>query len=219
MRACPIARVALPERTGLARRLMAVVLSCLLPLPAGAQAHRSAEPIQIRITGANSYEMPGVIKIERDQITGRPRTTTDRFVRFSASDGGRRLAVPEPGSRSTGLAQAIADGLIAIVPDHERETLYVPLDAIAKIEVGRVPRSRAAWTTTGVVAGIGAFVLVSGAFLHMCGDEGGCGGGGALFTLGVGGGIAAAAAVASIGRTRWRVVSVGELNQALPGEP
>ncbi len=193
------------------RRLVATFLACLLPLPVGAQAPSSAKPIRVRITGTRAYEIPGVIKIESDQIAGRPSTTTDRFIQFARSDGGQILTVLRPGGRLTGKPSAIADGLLDFTPDGESKSVTVPLDAIAKIEIARVPPSRAVWTTTGVFAGIGAFLLISWAFLNACGDEGGCGGGAALFGLSVGGGIAAAAAVASNGRTRWQVVTADEL--------
>jgi|WetSurMetagenome_2_1015567.scaffolds.fasta_scaffold195028_2 hypothetical protein len=201
------------------RRLVALLLICLMPLPVLAQAQPSPKPVRVRITGQETYQVPGVIEIQEDRISGRPAATTDRFVQFNRSADGRLLSVPRPRQGVAGHATAISDGLLAFIPDRESERLYVPLDAVAKIEIARVPASRAAWTNVGVFAGIGAFFLIFTTFLTVCGDEGGCGGGFAGYSLSIGGGIAAGTAIRSIGRTRWRVVSLDELGGLFAPSP
>jgi hypothetical protein len=216
------------QAEAISRRLVATFLACLLPLPVGAQAPATREPVHVRITGVDTYEIPGVIKVDRDRVAGRPAVTTDHFIQFAPSDGTRVLTVLRPGGRVTGRPSAIADGLLEFTRDGESRSVSVPLDAIVKIEVARVPPSRAVWTTTGVFSGIGAFLLITSEFLNACGDEGGCGGGAALFGLSIGGGIAVAGSVASLGRTRWHVVAADELAarldpprnpNTLPGAP
>ena len=54
------------------RRLVALFLICLLAVPAGAQGPPAPKPVRVRITGPNTYQVPGVIEIRRDRISGRP---------------------------------------------------------------------------------------------------------------------------------------------------
>jgi hypothetical protein len=116
------------------KRVVAVVLACLLASPAWAQAPSSIPTGRVRITGVSNYEVPGVLKFEASQVIGKPIRITDRFVQFRRAEGGQLLTVLRPRQRLTGRAKPSAGGLLEFIPDGGAETLYVPLDAIAKTE-------------------------------------------------------------------------------------
>jgi hypothetical protein len=116
------------------KRVVALVLACLVALPAGAQEPSPTPTGHVRIMGVSTYEIPGIIKIEGNRVSGRLVRTTDRFVQCRSEGDGRLLTVLLPGKRLTGVSRTIGDGLVEFVLAGEREPLYVPLDAIAKIE-------------------------------------------------------------------------------------
>jgi hypothetical protein len=168
-------RLALTSATNPARQFLAVVLISVLAYPAAAQTPSgSGQPAanamrglsyywsaRVRITGADAYEFPGIIKVERDHIAGIAATVTDLYVQFRAGDEGRMLTVPRPGKRLTGSARVIDGELVEFTLDKEARPLYVPLGAIARTEV--LTRHTEGWSRSTQVA-IWA-VILGGAFL------------------------------------------------------
>jgi len=116
------------------KRVGAVALACLMASPVGAQESSPKAPDRVRITGVSSYEIPGVIKLEGSQISGKAVRIADQFVQFRRPGDRQLLTVPRPGKRLTGKGEVIDDGLFEFVLDQETETLYVPLDSIAETE-------------------------------------------------------------------------------------
>jgi hypothetical protein len=197
------------------RESVAALLVILLALPTEAQTLAGPVEIRIRLTGLERYEAPGFAKIERDRFTGQSIHLTGSFVQWTVPDSPHTRSVLRPAKRITGLALAAHDGLLEFAPEGEREHVYVPLDSLARTEEALVPRDRNAWFQAGLLAGIAVFFLVCKAFLNTCGDEGGCGGGTALFGLSIGGGTAVGALIAQNGRTTWRTVPRSELERRL----
>jgi hypothetical protein len=200
------------------RRLVALLLICLMPLPVLAQAQPSPKPVRVRITAQEIYQVPGVIEIQEDRILGRPAATTDHFVQFNRSADGWLLSVPRPRQPVTGDATAISDGLLAFIPDGESERLYVPLDAIAKIERSHVSHSGAVSSVAGLIAGIATFVVTAFLFLDVCGDSGGCFSGAVYSSIG-GGAFVGGAIGRRMHGQRWEVVSADELDALLSAVP
>jgi hypothetical protein len=116
------------------KRVVALLLACLMAPPAWAQEPSSTPPVRVRITGVNTYEIPGAIKLDRNKVSGLLVRTTDRYVQFRRSEDGQVLTVLKPGQELTGRAKPVSDSLLEFLPDGEKETLFVPLDAIAKTE-------------------------------------------------------------------------------------
>ncbi len=212
---CSSSSVAAPRT----RRFIAVLLIFLLPLPLGAQTPSPKRSVSVRFTGPDSYEVPGVMRLEGDRVFGNAATADSRFVQFRRSDSSRLETIPRPGKRVTGKALAIADGLLEFVPEGNAEHLYVPLDAVVKIEASRVSGSQTKSITAGLYTGVGIFLTTWFALAAFC-DEGQCGNEGALSALWIGGAIAGGAMVGRMVRgQKWRVVSLDELDGALSGTP
>ena len=94
---------------------------------------------RVRITGVGTYEIPGVVKLEGNQISGILVRNTDRYVQVRRSDDGQLLTLLKPQQELTGRAKPVSDSLLEIVPDGEKEALYVPLDAITKTDWPGMP--------------------------------------------------------------------------------
>lgn len=199
------------------KRLVALLLIGLLPAPAEAQAPPAPKPVRIRITGADTYEVPGVMRLDGDRIFGKAATADSRFVQFRRSDGSRLLTIPRPGRRLTGKALAIADGLLEFVPEGNTERFYLPLDAVVKIEGSRVHRPLGPSVAGGVYAGAGIFVTT---WLAVAVCDEGCENAEALFNLIVGAAIAVGGLVThKMHGQRWEVVSSDELGALLNRSP
>jgi hypothetical protein len=198
------------------KQLISALLIPLVVLPASAQTSAAA-PVRVRISGVERYDVPDVVHVERDRVSGHGIRVTGSFVQWQRAGDPQVVSVLLSGSRVTGRAVGVTTGLLEFVPDQAREHVFIPLDSIRKLEEPVVPRpgTRAAWVTASVLAGVGVFFLVALGFLSACGDEGGCGGGTALFGWSIGGGTATGAALASNGRTRWLPVSIEELERRL----
>jgi len=121
------------------KRVVALVLACLMALPARAQEPSSTAPVRVRITGVNTYEIPGVARLEGDRINGTFTRITDSLVQVKQPGDGRLLTVLRAGQDLTGLARVIGDGLVEFYADGDKEALYVPLDAIARTEFLEAP--------------------------------------------------------------------------------
>jgi hypothetical protein len=63
--------------------------------------------VRVRVTGVARYEIPGVITIEANRVSGRPVTRSASMIRFSRTDGEREISVLQPGLRVTGEARAV----------------------------------------------------------------------------------------------------------------
>ena len=136
------------------RRLVAVLLIGLVAVPAGAQGRSAPKSVRVRITGPDTYHVPGVVTVERDRIQGQAAKITDRLVQFVRSSDGQLVTIPRPGHRLNGQALAIVDGLLEFVGDGESERLYLPLDAVTKIEMSRVSHSRLTSSVGGITVGV-----------------------------------------------------------------
>jgi hypothetical protein len=205
-------------RSGI-RRLAAALLICLATVSVEAQGRASSGRMRVRMTGPDTYEVPGVIRVEGSRVVGKPARTAEHFVQFRRRDDTQLLTIPWPRQRWTGSARAITDGLLEFVPDNEADHLFVPLDAVTKIEVSQLSRSHSAWLAAGLVDGLVTFV---GIMAVVGGSVCGPGGHGKCLALTVGGmaaGMAAGVETASKGREKWRTVSVDQLRTLLAPVP
>ena len=199
----------------LVHRVVAVVLIGLLPLPVTAGPPSSPRPVRVRITGPDTYEVPGVWRFEGDGVVGKAVTGDSRFVQFTRPDDGRVLTIPRPERRLTGTARAIPDGLLDFVPEGNTEHVYIPLDSITKVEVNQERNSLGSSIAAGVLTGAGIFGATWLVFISHC-DEGSCGSVSRVVALVVGAAIATGTLVARKMRgQRWEVVSADGLGALL----
>jgi hypothetical protein len=144
------------------KRAVAAVLACLMALPAWAQETSPTPTGHVRITGVKTCEIPGVIKLEGDRISGRSATITDRDVQIRRPGKSRLLTVPRPGKRVTGRVRAIEGALLEFVRVDEEAAAYVPQDSILLTSLN----ARRHWSRTGteivvtVVAIVGVLALI-----------------------------------------------------------
>jgi hypothetical protein len=154
--------------TRLARQLVAASLICPLGLADAAQAVVQARPAppsptrtQLRIAGAATYEVPGIIKVERNRVTGSPVRQTELFVQVRSGDDSRLLTVPLPGKKLCGRARVIDGDLLELVVEREPDLLYVPLGSIVRTEyLG--PRPMTAGNVIAIMVGVAVAVFVMG---------------------------------------------------------
>jgi hypothetical protein len=148
-----------------ARKFVALVLAGLVASPASAQtslpgaaALAQLSTTRVRITGAASYEVPGVIMVERDRVVGNPVRVTAQFVQFRLEEGGRLLTVPRPGRRLEGAGRIIDTDFVELSTSDD--TYTVPLAAIGRSELLR-SNGLSVGAVVGIAAGVSAGVFFS----------------------------------------------------------
>ena len=201
------------------RRLVALLLICLMPLPVQAQGPAAPKLVRVRVTGPATYEVPGVWRFEGDHVVGKAVTSDTRFVQFTREDDGRVLTILRPGRRLTGIARGIAGDLLEFVSEGNAERIHIPLDALTKIEVSRERRPLGKSLAAGVFTGLGIFLASWRGLAESC-DEGRCGSPSVLLGIVAGAAIATGTLVArKLHGQRWEIVSADELGALLNAPP
>jgi hypothetical protein len=197
------------------RQIAAVVLVWLLALPATARTPSAPGPVRVRITGPVTYAVPGVWRFEGNSVIGRSVIADRRFVQYQREDG-RVLTILRPSQRMTGNAKGTASSLLDFVPDEEGQRLYIPFDAITRVEVsrhrGQLGRSVAGGVYTGVGIVFGTWIGLMRYCEDTCSDRLGY----AIFVTGIATAIAAGALVGrKVRGQRWETISIDELRAIL----
>src|SRR5262245_24749781 len=88
------------EGTMFVRVVVFATIVCLLSALVEAQAPGVAVQPRVRITGLRAYEIPGVLKVDGERVTGSSSVTTDEMtVRVLLPQTGQQLVVLKPGKR------------------------------------------------------------------------------------------------------------------------
>jgi hypothetical protein len=171
----PMSPLTCHPQSALVRAAAVVLAAGLAVLPAAAQVNAGAtQPPHVRLTGTRTFEVPGVIYVDSNRVSGAGYTHADRrMVRLAPSAAGRPIVVPRGDTRLLGLAVGISGDAVVVQLDDTREEVEIPIAAIAQIEVANGPsrpHHRVIWT---VLSGIGAFygsafIAFSQCFLGPC---------------------------------------------------
>lgn len=194
-------------------RILLVVL--LIVQPVLAQTARPEEKaIRVRVTGVDHYDIPGVITIEANRITGRPVTSSPNIVRFSRTDTGPVISVLKPGRRVTGEARGVEGDLLQVVSDDDQELSLIPTDSIALLERQKSPIvSRETARGIGLGAGVGIFGLSYLAAMQCEPDDAASGPCWRFFQtlMFVGAPVIGVLLGWHLGRVKWERVTIDEL--------
>ena len=194
-------------------RLTRILVVALLAVQT-AVAQAGSYPIRVRVTGVARYEIPDVIAIEENRISGRPVTLTPSMVRFRRTDGDPVISVLRPGYRVTGEARAVEGNLLEFISDDDQEVSHIPTDSIAVLERQESRTSRENATGIGIAAGAGIFGLSYFGALSCQPDEHAEGPCWRFFEIlmFVGAPVVGVLLGWSIGRVRWERVTINELS-------
>jgi hypothetical protein len=142
-----------------------------MPGLAAAQT-RLADPPRIRITGPESYEIPGALRIAGGNITGsRIESIRETVVRVRTSEADELVTIPRPGRRVVGNVVRMSEDTIELSLEDDAAVARVPLGAIAKLEVsGGRKHSRGLATAAGVGVGVSAFMGGGWLAFSLCGS-------------------------------------------------
>jgi hypothetical protein len=89
----------------------------LLPGLVLAQTSVLAAQPRVRITGAEEYEIPGVLKIDAARVSDATITVQETVVRVVSPATGQELIVLRPGRRLVGRATEVKDQVVEFLPD------------------------------------------------------------------------------------------------------
>ena len=113
-------------------------LSCLLLTVLIVQtvvAQTASAPIRVQVTGVARYDIPGVITIEENRISGRrPVTRSPSMIRFSRTDSEPAVSILLPGRRVTGEARRVEGGLLEFIGDDDNDVSFILTDSIFMVE-------------------------------------------------------------------------------------
>jgi len=116
-------------------------------VPGGATAQLDAViGVRGRITMSSTVELPGLIRLEGQTITGPPVLSSDDDTVTTTGDvEGRIVTVPRPTRRVVGIITNVTPQTLTIMR-HDGSAITVPRAAIAKVEqqIGRRSRWRGA---------------------------------------------------------------------------
>ena len=171
-------------------------------------------PLRVRITGVDAYRIDDILRIDGNEIRGTGiLSIAGDFVEVRLPESGI-VTIPKPGRRVAGRALAADRTMITLVPENGSTTIRVPVDAVARLEVGRGGGSRGRAIAWGIAAGVGGFY--AGGFLGFaaCGNLD-CES--AILIGGLAGGIGLGGLVGSrVGGERWDDVPASQLADRFP---
>jgi hypothetical protein len=179
-------------------RALAFCVCCAVAAsPASGQTRAvvDAQP-RIRLTGPETFEMPGLVRIDRGQVTSGARVTGDETVLRFEVPGGQPLTVVRWHQRLVGQALGVDDGALLVRVEGSSSLIRVPLDSIGTFELSEA-RSHA-HVLRGVLVGVGAFWALGALTFASCGL--GCSDA-AIIPAGAGG--LAAGVFSGQGHERW----------------
>jgi hypothetical protein len=148
------------------RTIAAIVLLSVLSTCALAAQSTAAGQSRVRVTALRHYQIPGVVTIDGDQVTGRSVTMDKTMIRVPSASG-QLISILKPGTRVTGSVEGVTDGVLSLLVDGQRDPFNIPLNSLAKIELS--DRAGKRHLARGILAGIGTFYGVLGLSLLRCG--------------------------------------------------
>lgn len=203
---------------------MRITLTALVvcAISASGFAQTAGNPVRIRITGVSTYEIPGVIAIQADQLRAGqadqirgPADIDDHFVRFTPAGSGVQISLLRPGRQIEGGAYSLNNGTLQFLPDGYRDVSDIPVNSLERIEQRRPRVRRAVGAALRVLGAITAICITLAGPLGMCDDSedqmGRCA---TRYFLAITT-IPPAAAIVAVARDRWTRLSVAELETAL----
>jgi hypothetical protein len=138
------------------RVVACAAIVCFLSALVDAQVPGVAIQPRVRITGSRAFEIPGVLKVEGERVSGNSSRTTDEMtIRIVLPQTGQQFVVLKPGKRFVGRALDVRDRVVAFVIDGQHDTIAIPLDSIGKLEVSDHRSGR--HLLRGILVGIGGF--------------------------------------------------------------
>jgi hypothetical protein len=170
---------------------------------------REAEP-RIRVTGSRAYDIPGLLTIDGNRISGPSVVVTDETtLRVRSAGSGQPLVMAKPGVRIVGRAIGVNAQVVTLIIEGHRQSVDMPLPSIGKLEVN--DGQRRSHVLRGILVGVGAFYGIGALFFSQCGL--GCSN--VILLPAIAGGVASGI-VTGRGRERWRTVPVDWLLSRFP---
>jgi hypothetical protein len=156
---------------------------------------------RIRVTGAETYDIPGVLAIGGGRITGPSAVVNETTITLRSPETGQPLAVVRPGVRLAGRAIAVNQQVVSFIVEGDQNPIAIPLPSIGKLEVSehRSPRH----LVRGILVGVGVFYGTSWLIFAKCGL--GCSNAAILPPIAAG---IAAGTITGRSRETWKVVPV-----------
>ena len=155
---------------------------------------------RVRITGMRVYNRPGVIEVSPDLVAGSGIIVDGSLIHVVFPPSGK-LTVLNSGKRIVGITRGVQDGAVILEAEGRNDTVHIPLDAIARLEISKGHGSRAVATFAAIGIGIGAFYGGTWLAIAACGFD--CPG---VPVSGLAAGSAGSLLGARIGRERWKAV-------------
>jgi hypothetical protein len=156
---------------------------------------------RVRLTGSRAYDIPGVVTIDGDRISGPSVVIDEATIRVRSADTGEPLVMARPGVRIVGRAIGVNAQVVTFIIEGHQQSIDIPLPSIGKLEVS--DRQRRSHVLRGILVGVGAFYGIGALFFSQCGL--GCSN--AIFLPAIAGGVASGIETGR-GRERWRPVAV-----------
>jgi hypothetical protein len=150
--------------TTLGRAIVTLAVLGLLSSSVSAQVAVSGS-LRVRITGPDLYEIPGVLSIAGDHVTGSVVTSADdAIVQVRLPQTTELVTVPKAGRHLVGLVLSVDNNAVVLARKGQSASLRIPLDAIGKVEVSEGRRHGRA---TAILAGIGAWYGTGALFVRL----------------------------------------------------
>ena len=181
------------------QRIIAVTAACCLATAAISGQVPAPADVQprIRLTGQNTFEIPGVIRIDGQNVTSGAHLVSDESsASFDDPITSDRLTVVLPGKRLVGQALGVDKGILSFRAEPAQKILHIPLSAVDTFELSEA-RARS-HVLRGILVGFGAFWGAGALTFSACGL--GCSNA-AIIPAVVGGALAGA--WAGRGHERW----------------
>jgi hypothetical protein len=185
-----------------------VMLFCALLSVTGA-GQEQLPSTRVRITGVRVYNKPGIVEVSPNRVAGSGMITEGSLIHVSLPAASGKLTVLESGKRIVGVTRGVHDGAVILEAEGRTDTIHIPLDAIARLEISKGPASHAKAALAAIGIGFAAFYAGGWLGVAFCGSPIDCPG--ALLT-GVAGGIAGGSLGARIGHEKWKAVPIAWLS-------
>ena len=152
------------------RIVIAVAAACCLatgPIAGQVPPRTDVQP-RIRLTGQNTFEIPGVIRVDGRNVTSAGGPESDEnVVSFDDPTTSDRLTVVLPGKRLVGLALGVDKGILSFRTESAQKVLHIPLSAVNTFELSEA-RARP-HVLRGILVGVGTFWGAGALIFAGCG--------------------------------------------------
>ncbi len=154
------------------------VVFAVVAEPISAQLAQRPAPLRVRVSGAQEYEVAGVIRVSGGRFSGSSVVMDKTSARVVSPVDGSALVVLRPGKRLTGQILDVKDRIAVLLPDDDKASIRMPLESIGKVEVPKRNKLRTGLRTLrGAYVGVG---VSTGVMWLSLGLANGCGSGGCL---------------------------------------